>query len=40
MTHSNGDIYEGYWEDDKANGFGKFIDVQHAYFEGEWLDDM
>ena len=26
MTHANGDIYEGEWKDDKANGKGTFVD--------------
>lgn len=39
MTHANGDIYEGMWKDDKANGFGVFIDTNNARYEGEWVDD-
>lgn len=40
MTHANGDIYEGLWKLDKANGFGIFIDTNNAAYEGDWLDDM
>ncbi len=41
MTHANGDVYEGQWLDDRANGFGIFIDVNSdAKFEGYWLDDL
>ena len=41
MTHANGDVYEGQWLDDRANGFGIFIDViSDAKFEGYWLDDL
>ena len=39
MTHANGDVYEGNWVNDKANGFGVFIDTNNAVYEGEWLDD-
>ena len=28
------------WKDDKANGFGVFIDTNNARYEGAWLDDM
>jgi hypothetical protein len=27
MTHANGDIYQGEWKNDMANGFGTFVDV-------------
>jgi hypothetical protein len=41
MTHANGDVYEGLWVDDRANGFGIFIDVNNeAKFEGYWLEDL
>ena len=40
MTHANGDIYEGYWKNDKANGKGTFWDTNGAKYEGCWLDDM
>ena len=41
MTHANGDIYEGYWREDKANGMGVFIEnANGARYEGEWLDDL
>jgi hypothetical protein len=41
MTHSNGDVYEGAWLRDKANGFGVFIDVtSEAKYEGYWLEDL
>lgn len=41
MTHANGDIYEGNWKDDKANGYGIFIDLNNnAKYEGYWLDDQ
>jgi hypothetical protein len=41
MTHSNGDVYEGQWRQDKACGFGVFIDVaSEAKYEGYWYDDL
>jgi hypothetical protein len=40
MTHANGDIYEGSWKDDKAHGFGIFIDSHNAKYEGFWMDDF
>lgn len=27
MTHANGDVYEGYWKNDKACGIGVFADT-------------
>ena len=40
MTHSNGDIYDGFWENDKANGYGVFLDINGAKYEGYWLEDQ
>jgi hypothetical protein len=41
MTHANGDIYEGQWSGDRANGFGVFIDIaSEAKYEGYWLEDL
>ena len=40
MTHANGDIYEGSWKEDKAHGFGIFVDSSNAKYEGFWLDDL
>ena len=34
MTHANGDVYEGNWVNDKANGYGIFIDTNFAKYEG------
>ena len=39
MIHADGDIYEGEWKDDKANGYGIYIHVNGAKYEGEWLND-
>jgi hypothetical protein len=40
MTHANGDVYNGQWQDDKANGYGVFIDVNNAKYEGYWYEDQ
>eukprot|EP00350_Pseudokeronopsis_sp_OXSARD2_P007106 CAMPEP_0170548592 /NCGR_PEP_ID=MMETSP0211-20121228/6870_1 /TAXON_ID=311385 /ORGANISM="Pseudokeronopsis sp., Strain OXSARD2" /LENGTH=194 /DNA_ID=CAMNT_0010854203 /DNA_START=510 /DNA_END=1090 /DNA_ORIENTATION=- len=40
MTHANGDIYEGNWQNDKACGYGVFVDTVNAKYEGYWLDDL
>lgn len=40
MTHANGDIYQGEWRNDMANGFGAFIDANGAKYSGEWLNDL
>lgn len=39
LIHADGDIYEGEWKDDKANGIGIYIHVNGAKYEGEWLND-
>jgi hypothetical protein len=39
MTHSNGDIYQGEWQDGKACGNGVFIDQQGSMYEGQWKND-
>ena len=41
LVHSNGDIYEGQWENNKANGYGKYINMTNqAIYEGSWVDDL
>jgi hypothetical protein len=40
MTHANGDVYEGFWKNDKACGVGVFADTSGAMYRGEWLDDI
>lgn len=34
--HVDGDVYEGNWTNDKANGFGVYIHVNGARYEGNW----
>ena len=40
FQHVDGDIFEGEWMDDKANGHGVYIHVNGAKYEGEWKDDL
>lgn len=39
LTHADGDVYEGEWEDDKANGKGVYRHKNGAVFDGMWKDD-
>ena len=39
MTIKN-DIYFGDWKDDKAHGFGIFVDGQGSMYEGQWVKGM
>lgn len=39
LIHPDGDIYDGYWKDDKAHGFGHYTHTDGAYYEGYWLND-
>lgn len=32
-------VYEGYWENDKANGRGRLIHADGDVYNGEWKDD-
>jgi len=36
----DGDIFEGEWQGDKANGYGTYIHVNGARYEGLWKDDL
>ena len=36
----DGDLFEGEWTDDKANGFGIYSHTNGAYYEGHWLNDL
>ena len=40
LVHADGDIYEGEWEEDKANGYGVYIHVNGAQYEGYWKNDL
>jgi hypothetical protein len=39
LIYSNGDKYEGFWQKDMANGYGRFILADGDVFEGNWVDD-
>ena len=35
LIHADGDIYDGEWKNDKANGKGTYVHVNGARYEGE-----
>ena len=37
LIHSDGDCYEGDWENDKAEGKGIYYHYYGAVYEGDWL---
>jgi len=39
MTQANGDIYQGEWKNNLANGHGSLVNTQGGTSEGDWLDD-
>lgn len=39
LIHADGDVYEGEWKDDKANGHGIYTHAEGSRYEGQWLDD-
>ena len=39
LIHADGDVYEGYWKNDKANGQGKYTHLDGALYVGDWIDD-
>lgn len=40
MFYSNGDIYKGYWKNDKRDGEGVMIWNDGSRYDGYWKDDM
>lgn len=36
----DGDVFEGEWKCDKANGYGIYIHKNGARYEGNWKDDF
>jgi hypothetical protein len=43
LIYSNGDVYEGSWDQDQRHGFGKFVSVhngQSVMYEGGWKDGI
>jgi hypothetical protein len=39
MIWPDGSLYEGYWEENKANGYGRMIHADGDVYEGDWLND-
>ena len=37
--YPDGDVYEGEWKDDKANGFGIYYYSNGNKYEGYWEND-
>ena len=37
--HVGGDIYDGKWANNKANGYGTYMNTKGARYEGMWKDD-
>ena len=37
--HADGDIYEGYWLNDKAHGQGTYKHANGATYVGDWFED-
>ena len=35
-----GDVFEGDWKDDKANGYGVYNHGNGAKYEGYWKDNL
>ena len=40
MTHANGDIYQGQWQNGKAHGQGVFCDNKGSLYSGTWKNDL
>eukprot|EP01130_Rhizamoeba_saxonica_P017473 TRINITY_DN8480_c0_g1_i1.p1 TRINITY_DN8480_c0_g1~~TRINITY_DN8480_c0_g1_i1.p1 ORF type:complete len:1015 (-),score=236.17 TRINITY_DN8480_c0_g1_i1:28-3072(-) len=40
MTYSNGDVYEGLWNNSVREGIGKYTYASGDFFQGEWVDDV
>ena len=39
LIHPTGDMYEGDWQGDKANGSGTFSNLEGYTYQGDWVDD-
>ena len=39
FKHVDGDVYEGNWSNNKANGSGSYMNVNKAHYVGQWRDD-
>jgi hypothetical protein len=36
LIHVDGEYYEGWWLNNKANGYGKYVDKMGNIYEGYW----
>jgi len=36
----DGSLYEGFWKDNLAFGYGRLIHADGDYYEGEWLNNQ
>jgi 1-phosphatidylinositol-4-phosphate 5-kinase len=39
MRYTNGDIYEGNWENGAKKGTGKYVFADKSVYEGNWDQD-
>jgi len=39
LIHADGDVYEGDWVNDKAQGRGTYEHMDGAKYVGEWRED-
>lgn len=40
MTQANGDIYQGDWKNNMANGDGCIVNTTGGTSDGHWVDDL
>jgi hypothetical protein len=38
--YSNGSKYEGYWQDNKPNGFGRETFLDKSFYEGNYVNGL
>ena len=40
LIHSDGDVYEGSWKNDKSHGYGIYYHADGSSYCGEWEEDL
>ncbi len=40
LMEMDGDVYEGNWENDRANGYGTYIHANGSKYLGFWKNDL
>ena len=40
LIHNDGDVYEGDWVNNKAQGTGEYRHYDGARYVGEWVNDI